>query len=203
METAPGDPPPAAPAHAPAEAPRANAQRLRVLALLLAMPEADSLAALREAAAAEPWLHEAVTELAPLPLARWQAEHTRLFIAGFPRTPCPPFESAYRHGNMGGTAPGELRGLYRRAGLEIAEAPADYLGTLLDCAAYLTDLHTGAGAPAAGCRAGQLLHELWDEHLDRWLPRFAADLGAAAQLLLYQRLAEALAQLARDRDDAA
>lgn len=197
METAPGDPAPAAPAHAPAEAPRANAQRLRLLALLLAMPEAGSLAALREAAAAESWLHEAVAELALLPLARWQAEHTRLFIAGFPRTPCPPFESAYRHGTMGGTAAGELRGLYRRAGLEIAEAPADYLGTLLDCAAYLTDLSTGAG-----CRAGRLLHELWDEHLDRWLPRFAADLGTTAELLLYQRLAEALAQLARGGGDA-
>jgi putative dimethyl sulfoxide reductase chaperone len=170
---------------------------LRRLAMLLAMPETGALEALREIADAEPWLAEPIAELESLPLERWQAEHTRLFVSGYPKTPCLPFESAYRQGNMGGTAALDLQGLYRRAGLEASQTPPDYLGTQLEFAAYLLDAGSGLepGSGGADCLVGALSAELWDAHLSRWLPRFALDLQAQTELALYRRLGEKLAEL--------
>ena len=171
-------------------------RHLRRLAMLLAMPDADGREALREIADQEPWIIDAIAELESLPVEHWQAEHTRLFIAGYPRTPCPPFESVYRQGQMGGSMAGDLREFYRRVGLEPAAAPADYLGTLLDCAAYLADLTQDAipandpASPASALRA-----ELWDDHLLHWLSRFAHDLEQHAQLKLYRLLGAQLARL--------
>lgn len=158
---------------------------LRQLAAVLAQPEPDALAALHEQRPDLAWLSAAaLDELNALPLEHWQAEHTRLFINGYPRTPCPPFESAYRQGQMGGTAGADLQSLYHALGLEADPALADYLGTLLECAAYLAE------QPAGHCRLEQIL---WQDHLLHWLPRFAADLQAQAGLLLYRELGVALA----------
>ena len=170
---------------------------LRRLAMLLAMPETGALEALREIADAEPWLAEPIAELESRPLEHWQAEHTRLFVNGYPRTPCPPFESAYRQGNMGGTAAQDLQGLYRRAGLESGAVPPDYLGTQLEFAAYLLDAGPASGPEAgdADCLAGTLATELWSEHLCRWLPRFARDLHTQSEWMLYRGLGERLARL--------
>ena len=158
---------------------------LRVLAALLAQPEEDALDALRDLLPEAPWLEEGIVELERVPLAHWQAEHTRLFVNGWPKTSCPPFESAYRHGHMGGTAAAELTDLYRRAGLQASEAPPDYLGTLLECAAWLAEQEDGAA----------LLRELEGEHLRRWAPRFARDLQASSGLVLYRNLGARLAEL--------
>jgi TorA maturation chaperone TorD len=158
---------------------------LRTLAALLSQPEDDALDALRDLLPQAPWLAEVVAELEGIPLERWQAEHTSLLLNGWPRTPCPPFESAYRHGQMGGSSATDLGNLYRRAGLRATEAPPDYLGTLLECAAWLAEQPDGA----------PLLRELEQEHLDRWVPRFARDLQANARLVLYRALGERLAAL--------
>ncbi len=166
-----------------------------LLAILLAMPEDGALDALREIVPQAPWLAEAVSELESLPLDRWQAEHTRLFVSGYPETPCPPFESAYRQGQMGGSMAGDLQRFYRRVGLEPSEAPADYLGTILDCAAYLTDLGQGVEQGREDCPASGLLAEIWEEHLNHWLSRFAHDLQQHAQLSLYRLIGTQLAQL--------
>jgi len=74
----------------------ADHQRIRVLAALLSMPEDDALAALRDMQQTAPWLESSLPELERMPLEHWQAEHTRLFISAYPKTPCPPYESAYR-----------------------------------------------------------------------------------------------------------
>ncbi|MDD3449604.1 MAG: molecular chaperone TorD family protein, partial [Gammaproteobacteria bacterium] len=89
---------------------------LRTLALLLAAPAEESLETMRDLAVHQPWLAPALEELEREPLAHWQAEHTRLFISGFPRTPCPPFASAWREGQLHGHAAVEQAGLYGRAG---------------------------------------------------------------------------------------
>ncbi len=159
---------------------------LYVLAALLAVPEGDGLDALRDLQPFAPWLEPAIAELEGLSLGQWQGEHTRLFVSGYPTTPCPPFESSYRHGQMGGVAARELVSLYQRAGLQATGAPPDYLGTLLECAAYLEE----RGDPEG------LLPELWGEHLLRWLPRFAQELEAESDLLLYRLLGAELARLA-------
>lgn len=162
--------------------------RLRILAALLAVPQGDGLDALRDLRPYAPWLGAAIVELEGIALGAWQGEHTHLFVSGFPTTPCPPFESAYRHGQMGGTAVAELASLYRRAGLHATGAPADYLGTLLECAALLEE----RGDPQ------RLLPELWQNHLQRWLPRFAQDLQTHSALLLYRLLGFELARLTED-----
>ncbi len=163
----------------------ADPGHLRRLSALLAMPEEGSLEVLRDMLAVAPWLASPLAELQQLPLAHWQAEHTRLFLNGYPKTFCPPFESAYRHSQMSGTTAGDLRALYLRAGLQPMEAPADYLGTLLEYAAYLRESDT----------MEDLLERLLREHLERWVPRFAGDLQAHARLRLYRGLGEQLAAL--------
>lgn len=164
---------------------------LRLLGTLLAMPEEGACEALREVVPQAPWLAGVLGELQSLPLERWQAEHTRLFISGYPKTLCPPFESAYRQGQMGGSVAGDLRRFYLRVGLQPDAAAPDYLGTILDCAAYLADTSRSGREPEAAA----LLHDLWDEHLSRWLPRFAQDLQLNARLSLYRQIGEQLGQL--------
>ena len=155
------------------------------------MPETDALEALRDVREQAPWLESSLPELERIPLEQWQAEHTRLFINAYPKTPCPPYESAYRQGTMGGTVPGELSDLYRRAGLRAADVPADYLGTMLECAAYLIDqgMH-------------ELLKELVEGHMRHWVPRFARDLQDQAGLELYRALGGQIADLFPDASDA-
>jgi putative dimethyl sulfoxide reductase chaperone len=162
----------------------ADPNQLRVLSALLAMPEDDALDALRDMRPRYPWLESALLELEQLPLEHWQAEHTRLFISAYPSTPCPPYESVYRQGTMGGTATGELAELYGRAGLQAKDVRADYLGTMLECAAYMTERGMV-----------DLLRELAEEHLRLWIPRFANDLQTHARLDLYRSLGEQILAL--------
>ncbi len=158
---------------------------LRTLAGVLAMPGEDSLPALRELAKESAWLQPAIKELESIPLDAWQGEHTQLFITGFPKTPCPPFESAYRHGSMGGSATEELLGLYAKVNLTAGEMPADYLGTELEYAAYLLENDAEEA----------LWPELWDGRLARWVPKFADDLIKHSQLELYRSVGGKLREL--------
>ena len=162
---------------------------LRLLSWLMAVPDDQSLDALAGVADAEPWLRPAVEELAALPTGQWQAEHTRLFVSGHPRTACPPFESAYRQGCMDGAAADDLHHLYRSAGLQADGMPADYLGTILVFAACLGE----DGAPDRR----DMRASLWEEHVRSWVPRFADDLTATATLRLYQAVGRRLAELAQ------
>jgi TorA maturation chaperone TorD len=154
------------------------------------MPECDALDVLRDMLAQAPWLRSSLPELEQTPLEHWQAEHTRLFISAFPKTPCPPYESAYRQGTMGGSVAADLADLYRRAGLRASEVPADYLGTMLEFAAFLMEQGMD-----------DLLRELTDEHLRLWVPRFARDLQDQARLDLYRALGAHIEKLLAEPAD--
>ena len=163
---------------------RPDPEELRLLARLLGSPDEEAGALIRTWAGDAPWLWDAATQLAEVPLGDWQAEHTSLFITGYPHTVCPPFESAYRHGMMNGPAVEELAEFYTDLGLAPEDdAAVDYLGTLLDCAALLIE-HDSPN-----------LAELWDHHLALWVPRFAADLAAGTTLALYRAVAARLAAM--------
>jgi TorA maturation chaperone TorD len=171
-------------AQSPVRDGRELADSCRVIALVLAQPGEESSAVLSELAEMHHWLRDGAREAAGLSLDRWQAEHTRLFVSGYPRTVCPPFESHYRHGQLCGPATSEIDAIYRRAGLEPAAAiPADYLGSMLECAAWIID-RTGGNCG--------LLAELWADHLAAWVPRFADDLVAESRLELYRSLGRRL-----------
>ena len=165
----------------------ASPETLRLLSGLLASPGSDSLAVLRELAGEHAWLGEPVAELEQTPLEEWQAEHGRLFISGHPKTVCPPFESAFLSGGMFGVVCDQLGDFYRRAGLQAEGAPPDYLGTLLECAAFLLEQPCG--------HSNELLQELWREHLAAWLPKIGPVLQQESRLLLYRQLGQQLAGL--------
>lgn len=176
----PGDPPAAV-----------TPDALRILSALLGAPERGACQAIEELGERYPWLQDPAGELLRTPLAEWQAEHTRLFVSGYPHALCPPYESAYRHGCMDGPACTELARLYRRAGLQAVDMPPDYLGVMLDGAAHLLD-------PRKAPRL-ELWQELWDQHLGRWVPQFARDLQTHARLALYRGLGAQLHGLFRPR----
>lgn len=156
-----------------------SSKMLRLLAMLLGMPDRGSLSILQEMLTEHGWLRPAVDELAVIPLDHWQAEHTRLFINGHPKTPCAPFESIYRHGRMDGPACEELSRLYDSAGvIPTADLPADYLGTMLTFAAWLLEQET----PEACIQ----LQTLQQKHFASWLPEFSERLTREAHLQLYQ-----------------
>jgi len=164
------------------QVPDDTARHLRQLAALLAYPGFDALAAVRGLRAVAGWPSAAaLDELIALPLERWQAEHTRLFVNGYPSTPCFPFVADER-----GSA-AALQDLYCRAGLFAAPELAGYLGTLLECAAYLLDARTLPEPPDPA-----VLVTLRDDYLTAWLPRFGAALQTHAALTLYRELGAAL-----------
>lgn len=168
----------------------ADARELQLLSALLAAPTDDSLALLREWAGNCGWLDHAVRELEELPLDWWQAEHTRLFINGYPDTPCLPFASHWRHGCMQGPVVGDLTALLSRIGVASEAMPPDYLGVLLECCALLER----EGTP----QAQALSNELRETHLEPWLPRFTAALQEHARLRLYRTLGSRLRRLCHD-----
>ncbi len=165
----------------------ASPQTLRVCSGLLSSPGAESLEALRELAAEYVWLRQPLAELEGMPLAEWQAEHTRLFVSGHPKTVCPPFESAFGGGTMFGNACDALGELYRNAGLQAKGMPPDYLGSILECAAFLLEQPCG--------HSEALLQELWHEHLMSWLPDFSRVLQLESRVQLYRALGSQLARL--------
>lgn len=164
----------------------ALSSELKILASLLGAPDLDAKEVVGELAVHYVWLQPAAEELEQLPLEEWQAEHTRLFVTGYPTTPCPPFESAYLSGRLYGPQTQSLKQLYKRMDMHPSGAPADYLGTLLECAAYLK------ANPAA---EKVFWFELWNEHLARWVPRFCRELQKESQLALYRIVAERLCVL--------
>ncbi|MBF0425390.1 MAG: molecular chaperone TorD family protein [Magnetococcales bacterium] len=165
-----------------------SADVLILLAGLLGQPGPEALAAIEEMAVPHPWLRALAPGLQATSLAEWQAEHTRLFVSGVPKTIAPPFASYWRHGFLGGDCVREIAGLYARAGV-VADpgVTPDYLGSLLELAAYL---QSRPDAVAVG-----LLEVLWGEHLAPWVPRFAAALQVGSSMPLYRALAGQLAGL--------
>lgn len=160
-------------------------ERLQLLALLLGVPQDGSLEVLEALAGEHPWLAMPLAELRRVPLQQWQGEHTFLFVSGYPKTVAPPFISALRHGSMNGGAEEELRGFYRRLGMEPNGMPADYLGTLFECAAWLLSQNGRQ----------QELDELWQNYLLPILPEFSQRLRRQAGLQLYREMGSELARL--------
>jgi putative dimethyl sulfoxide reductase chaperone len=168
-------------------------ERLRVAAALLAAPEDDALDVVAGLGEEHVWLGASGRELASIPLDEWQAEHARLFICGHPRTVCPPYASAFRDGHTFGPASDDIAAFYRRVGLEAVALPPDYLGTMLECAAWLSERQE------TGQR--EFERELWQKHLHGWLPRFAETLVAQSRLDLYRSLGKELNALYEEMEN--
>jgi TorA maturation chaperone TorD len=153
-------------------------ERLRLAAALLGAPGEDGAEELAALAGEHRWLAAAAAEIAGLPLDEWRAEHGRLFIGTGPATPCLPFESAQLQGTMCGPSTARVAAIYEQLGLTADGLPADYLGSMLECAAFLAD--TAVDARAA--------RRLWQDHLRKWLPAFGEKLQVVSDLQLYRLL---------------
>lgn len=164
-----------------------RASELRFCAACLAEPGTGALAALDVAAAWQPWLGSAIRQLMHAGLDAWRGEHTRLFVVP---ALAPPFASAFREGGINGASAGEAQDFYAALGLASREGlPADYLGSLLECEAYLLE-----NAPEQDAEA---FHRAF---MADWLERFVARLLEHATLEFYRGLGERLLALHHDAD---
>jgi TorA maturation chaperone TorD len=162
-----------------------TSEQLQLLSLLLGTPVRGSLEMLEAMTGEHPWLAAPLAELRRVPLQQWQGEHTFLFVSGYPKTVAPPFISALRHGSMSGATEEDLRGFYRRLGMAPNGMPADYLGTLFECAAWLLSQNGRQ----------EELDELWQNYLLPILPEFSQRLRRQAGLQLYREMGNELARL--------
>jgi putative dimethyl sulfoxide reductase chaperone len=158
------------------------AVELRFCAACLAEPSAEALEGLAEAEAWQPWLVEPLIELKAVDLEVWQGEHARLFVApGL----APPFASAHREGMLNGAAASAAEAYYVQQGFVLSPGlPGDYLGSLLECEAWLLD--GGRDQDAAAFR---------QTFLADWLPRFNEQLQKQARLQFYRKFGERLVHL--------
>ncbi|WP_041463945.1 TorD/DmsD family molecular chaperone [Pelodictyon luteolum] len=119
-----------------------------------------------------------------------QGEYTRLFLNGYPTTPCVPYESVYREKRMLGDASIGVQAAYSEWEMTVAPGLIDHIATEFEFLAFLSSAESMGGTLAEDARKAS--ETFMKEHLCRWMPRLAADLDKAATMEPYRLLARAL-----------
>ena len=119
-----------------------------------------------------------------------EAEYSRLFILGLPQVPAQPFGSFWleRSQQLLGDSTLEIKKMMAENGIEIAENSGllpDHIVSELEFMAYL----------ASQEETKQRQQQLFEQHLDLWIPQFTAALLAANPLPRYRLAAEFIEQL--------
>ena len=161
---------------------RLNVDELHLLRGLLAFPTDDSYALVKQLARSWSWLGSVRDELESTSIDDWREEYRRLFMHGHAPALCPPYESAYAHGDV----QWDIAMLYSRWGVSMCSMPPDYLGSELNLLAELLESEGDLGREPVA--------EIW-EHLTAWVPRLADDLERHARISLYRGLAARLREL--------
>lgn len=167
----------------------------QLLSLSLLYPQPALLPQL-EAAAAEvesSWAAALVAAFKATPLDDLQMEHTRLFVNNMPAVPCPPYEAAYVDGHLMSATTGAVAQFYAEWGLAQSLETADYLPVELQFVAYLAEL--AEQQPTASVMIERARRQFEREHLRSWLPRFAVDVQAHANLEFYRLVGQQLSAL--------
>lgn len=127
-----------------------------------------------------------------------QAEYTRLFVAGMPRTPARLVESVQREGVLVGEAAEDVSSMYLRFGLEVKDREPDHLTAELEFLAYLAGNPVEPGTKEAE-RYRRARGKFLLDHLLQWGPPLITTIGgsttdrlirAEADLLNWLMLAE-------------
>ena len=118
-----------------------------------------------------------------------QAEYTRLFINGYPHTPCPPYESVYLEKRMLGESSINVQAIYREWEITVEAGLTDHIATEFEFLSFLASASSLKPVTKAAIDASE--HFL-KEHLYRWLPIFTIDLKSASHLQVYKQLATLL-----------
>lgn len=117
-------------------------------------------------------------------------DYTRLFIGPY-KLPCPPWESVYTSPKrlMMQDAADQVRRLYGEAGLAISsvEVMPDHIGAELNFLALLLSRIESGSDNKEVCMS--IAEGFLKDHLQKWAPDFAADMGKAAETPLYRALA--------------
>ena len=115
-----------------------------------------------------------------------QGEYTRLFITGYPSTPCPPYESVFREGRMLGSCSHKVQTLYQEWGMTAEEGLLDHISTELEFLAFLA---SAATLEAVQKDARKTFHSFTADHLSQWLPDLSKELKDHARVPAYRELA--------------
>ncbi len=138
---------------------------------------------------------DAFQELKAEPLEEVQYEYTRLFVNGYPKTACPPYESVYREGTMLGELAMDVYLIYQDWGLEITrEEAGDHLAVLLEFMYYLSSLLDVVEDDELRQAVEGEIRAFWKEHIESWLPKFVGDLVESAEMPFYTLLGNMLSE---------
>lgn len=119
-----------------------------------------------------------------------QAEYTRIFLNGYPRTVCPPYESVYLEKRMHGEAAVAVAAAYAEWEMSVEPGLIDHLATELEFLAFLASAESLGNAVSDEAR--QASEAFMQQHISRWTPQFVADLKAGATLDCYRMLGEVM-----------
>ena len=176
-------------------APSEQAFLLKLLGLAFAYPNEALLSTLRDVAKNIGRNNVAVKKLIAAfeqdELEIVQGEYTRLFINGYPKTPCPPYESVYREQRMLGNASLEVQESYMEWGMTVDTPLSDHLATELE---FLSFLASAESEPSIAEEAVEATQHFMTAHIDRWVPQFSNDLQKSATLDVYKQLAALLTE---------
>uniref|UniRef100_Q3AS11 Cytoplasmic chaperone TorD n=1 Tax=Chlorobium chlorochromatii (strain CaD3) TaxID=340177 RepID=Q3AS11_CHLCH len=126
------------------------------------------------------------------PQEQLQAEYTRLFLNGYPNTPCPPYESVYREERMMGESSLAVQKLYQQWEIAIDANLSDHLATELEFLAFLSAATTLTEVATDALATREYFLE---EHVRQWLPQFCRDLQKEATVEAYRLLSQLLANV--------
>ena len=122
-----------------------------------------------------------------------QAEYTRLFINGYPNTPCLPYESVRLEQRMHGDASVSVQAEYQAWGLSVDAGLIDHLSTEFEYLAFLASIPSAE--PSLASKAQASFDLFVREHLCRWVPAFISDLESSAEMACYRSLSFLMANL--------
>ena len=129
--------------------------------------------------------HELIASIEKEEQEQLQGEYTRLFINGYPHTPCPPYESVYLEKRMLGQASLEVQAFYKEWNMSVESGLTDHIATEFE---FLSFLASALSLKTIAMAATESSERFLKEHLCRWVPQFATDLKSAASLEAYKLL---------------
>ncbi len=173
-----------------------SAIEFRFLSQVMAYPDNNFLKALLEIKKKNfkntPFINSLVELAEKENLNELQAEHTRLFISGFPNTSCPPYESFFLEGRLFGNANNIVQNIYSKWAIDVEPAMADHLATELEFLALLKALTETSNDFSD---AKETISSFFNQHILNWFPKFAETLKANSQNKFYVLYADVLLEL--------
>jgi len=118
-----------------------------------------------------------------------QGEYTRLFITGYPKTPCPPYESVQLEGRIMGKAADRVQQIYREWEMTVEPGILDHISTELEFCAFLCSASTITEAKEEAETAFQAFMA---QHIMNWVPDFLQKLQTHAKFQVYKELAKTM-----------